>query len=324
MNRRHFCSALGSGAISCLNGQPSNEWGNPVLDIHLHPRAGSGRPNIAGGELAHVTGAGMTKAVLLNRPETAGHSKALVKQHPDRFVWSVSTDVTKPGAIDVLRRHLADGAIALGEANSGGTGCDSKPMLALYALAAEMNVPVMFHFADFAQYEGQVPPTPGVRRFPAVVKANPKTTFVCHADAFWANVSTDVPEGIPYPTGKIKTGGVSDHLLRDFPNVHADMSAYSCRNFLGRDPEFAAKFIERHRAKLMFGSDCRCRDGKGADQGAELRDGNRKYVGNADQRPLIARQCMGRSTLTALKQMTSAAVFRQITWENATKLYKIR
>ena len=79
MNRRSFLAA----AASCLNAQQSkNEWGNPILDIHLHPRTGAGRPNIADGELAHVTGAGMTKAVLLNRPETAEHSKALVKQPP--------------------------------------------------------------------------------------------------------------------------------------------------------------------------------------------------------------------------------------------------
>ena len=100
------------------------------------------------------------------------------------------------------------------------------------------------------------------------------------------------------------------------PHTHAETSSAAT-------PEFAAKFIERHRAKLMFGSDCRCRDGKGADQGAELKDANRKYVGRSDQRPLIAGQCMGRSTLTALKQMTPPAVFRQITWENGTKLYKM-
>jgi predicted TIM-barrel fold metal-dependent hydrolase len=111
--------------------------------------------------------------------------------------------------------------------------------------------------------------------------------------------------------------------LAEYPNFYADLSAYSCRNFLGRDPDFAAKFIERHRAKLMFGSDCRCQDGHGLGQGVEL-DPRQKWLGHSDQRPLIAGQCMARSTLTALKQMTSPAIFRQITWENGTKLYKIK
>jgi predicted TIM-barrel fold metal-dependent hydrolase len=131
-----------------------------------------------------------------------------------------------------------------------------------------------------------------------------------------------VPDGIPYPTGRIEPGGVSDRLLTEYPNVYADLSAYSCRNFLGRDPDFAAKFIERHRAKLMFGSDCRCRDGHGAGQGAEI-DPRQKWLGHSDQRTLIAGQCMARSTLTALKGMTTTTIFRQITWENGTKLYKI-
>jgi predicted TIM-barrel fold metal-dependent hydrolase len=154
------------------------------------------------------------------------------------------------------------------------------------------------------------------------VKANSKTIFVGHTDAFWANVSADVPDGIPYPSGKIEPGGVSERLLSDYPNIYADLSAYSCRNFLGRDPDFAAKFVERRRAKLMFGSDCRCRDGHGAGQRAEL-DPRQKWLGHSDERSLIAGQCMARSTLAALKKMTSPAVFGQITWENGTKLYKI-
>src|SRR5438445_654727 len=138
-------------------------------------------PNIIGGELAHINGAGVTKAVLLTRADIAEHSKVVVTQNPERFVWSVSTDVTKPDAIEILRRNLAAGAIGLGEMGSSGRGCDSPEMLAVYSLAAEMNVPVLIHFADFAQFEGQVPGTPGIRRFPAVVKANPKTIFVGHA-----------------------------------------------------------------------------------------------------------------------------------------------
>lgn len=322
LNRRSFLGTAAAGAVAGLNAQPAYEWGTPVLDIHLHPRLGAGMPNIAGGELAHIDGAGVAKAVILTRVDMVEHSKSVVAQNPGRFVWSVSADITKPGAIDVLRRHLAAGAVGLGEMGSGGKGCDSPDMLNLYALAAEMNAPVLIHFADFPQTEGQIPGTPGIKRLPAIVKANPKTTFVGHADAFWSNVSAEVPDGIPYPTGKIKPGGVSERLLSDFPNFYADMSAYSCRNFLARDPDFAAKFVERHRAKLMFGGDCRCRDGHGAGQGAEI-DPRQKWLGGSDHRPLIAGQCMARSTLTALKGMTTPGHFRQIVWENGTKLYKI-
>jgi hypothetical protein len=59
----------------------------------------------------------------------------------------------------------------------------------------------------------------------------------------------------------------------------------------------------------MFGCDCSCRDGHGAGQGSK--------------QPLIAGKCVARETLTALKQMTSSELFRQITWQNGTKLMKI-
>jgi predicted TIM-barrel fold metal-dependent hydrolase len=103
------------------------------------------------------------------------HSKEVLAQNPGRFIWSVSTDVNKPNAIEILRRNLSAGTVGLGETSSGGRGCDSKEMLSLYRLAAEMNAPVLIHFADFPQSEGQIPGTPGIKRMPAVVKANAKT-----------------------------------------------------------------------------------------------------------------------------------------------------
>ena len=52
LNRHHFLGTVGAGAISSLNAQSTYEWGNPVLDIHVHPRVGGGIPNIIGRELA--------------------------------------------------------------------------------------------------------------------------------------------------------------------------------------------------------------------------------------------------------------------------------
>jgi predicted TIM-barrel fold metal-dependent hydrolase len=302
LNRRQFLGTTAAAALSCLHAQDSSEWGGPVLDIHLHPRRQEG------GELAHVNGSGVSKAVLLTGSAMAEHSREVVAKNPDRFVWFVGTDMTKPDAMDTLRKNLAAGAIGLGEMKSH-VACDGPEMRAVYALAAEMSVPVLIHFADFPQVEGEGTWNAGIARFPAVVKAYPKTLFIGHGDSFWANVSAEVPEGVSYPTGKIKPGGVSDRMLSDFPNFYGDFSANSGRNFLARDPDFAAKFAERHRAKLMFGCDCSCRDGHGA--------------GQSSKQPLIAGKCVARETLTALKQMTSPALFHQITWQNGTKLIKI-
>jgi len=131
------------------------------------------------------------------------------------------------------------------------------------------------------------------------LKKYPRTRFIGHADAFWANVSADYAEDTSYPKGPIKPGGVTDRFLGDYPNLFADMSANSGNNFLNRDPEFAAGFLVRHQDKLMFGSDCSCPDGRGTVR------------------------CIARETLTALKQLAPPAVFQKITWANGHRIIKI-
>src|SRR6202162_438270 len=167
LHRRHFIEIAAAAALSRADAQSTSEWGGPVLDIHLHPRRQEG------GELDHINGSGVTKAVLLTGSTMAERSRAVVAKHPERFVWFVGTDMTKPNAIDALRTNLAAGAIGLGEMKSH-VACDGPEMRAVYSLAAEMNVPVLIHFADFPQFEGEGVWNSGIARFPAVVKANPK------------------------------------------------------------------------------------------------------------------------------------------------------
>jgi predicted TIM-barrel fold metal-dependent hydrolase len=299
INRRSFLqSAMAIAAASRLRAQGAvSEWGGPVLDIHLHLRQN------ADGNFNHIEGAGVAKAVLLSNANAAAHAKELIAAYPGRFVWFASTDVTQPDAIDRLGAALRDGAIGLGEMKSRVEAAGPE-MQRVYALAAERNVPVTIHFQEISQPGSVGTYNTGLKKFDAMLKAYPKTKFFAHADAFWANVSADYAEETAYPTGRVKPGGVSDKLLGDYANLYADMSANSSNNFLTRDPEFAAGFLERHQDKLMFGSDCGCLDGHG--------------TGAANNR------CVARATLTALKTLASPAVFRKITWENGSRLVGIR
>ena len=144
----------------------------------------------------------------------------------------------------------------------------------------------------------------------ALVEEFPKTTFIGHADAFWANVSADYHNEAAYPTGPLKRGGLTDKWLGDHPNLFADMSANSGNNALSRDPEFTADFLKRHQDKLLFGSDCSCRDGHGAG-----------YDNPAA--PRMAGKCVARETLSVVKRSTSPAIFQKIVWGNAHKLLRI-
>jgi uncharacterized protein len=296
-NRREFLqSALVIAAASRLGAQaPSaNEWGGPVIDIHLHLR------QTADGNANHLDGAGVAKAVILANVNTEDHAKAVAAAYPGRFVRFASIDVTQPDAADRLRRAVQNGAIGFGEIKSQ-VAAAGPEMQRMYALAAELNVPITIHFQEVTQPGSQGTFNTGLKKFDAMLKAFPKTTFIGHADAFWANVSADYAEDTSYPKGPIKPGGVTDRFLSDYGNLYADMSANSGNNFLNRDPEFAAAFLERHQDKLMFGSDCPCADGRGGTSG----------------------RCVARATLTSLKKLATPRVFRKITWENATRLLRL-
>jgi predicted TIM-barrel fold metal-dependent hydrolase len=295
IDRREFlASAAALAAVPSLAAQESGSalWGGPVLDIHLHLRAA------VDSNLSHMSGSGVTKAVLLANVTAAARAKEAVVTHPERFVRFVSVDVTVPDALALLTQAIEDGAVGFGEIKSQVEAAGPE-MQRLYAAAADLDVPITIHFQEVTQPGSPGRYNTGLKTFDAMLKKYPRTRFIGHADAFWANVSADYAEDTSYPKGPIKPGGVTDRFLGEYPNLFADMSANSANNFLNRDPEFAAGFLVRHQDKLMFGSDCSCPDGSG-----KVR-------------------CIARETLTALKKLAPAPVFQKITWQNAQRVIKL-
>ncbi len=277
-----------------------------MLDTHLHLRRD---PDAC---FTHIKGCGVTKAVLLTRASDEGKAKEEIKRRPDSFVRSVATDPAEVDAAKVLKNAISGGAVSIGELKYH-LALDSSEMRRVYDVSAEMQVPVLLHIQNFPHFPGELPYNTGYTQFDKVVRAYPKTNFIGHADLFWAHISADVPTDRGYPSGPIKPGGLTDKWLSEFPNLYADISAYSGNNALSRDTDFSRDFIVRHQSKLIFGSDCSCIDGKGAgiSQGRNP-EANR-----------LAGKCVARATLGLLKQLTSPEVFRKVTWENGTRLFKI-
>jgi predicted TIM-barrel fold metal-dependent hydrolase len=296
--RRQLLGAAVVAAASHLSGQSDYEWGGPVLDMHLHFRQNDG-------DFEHIEGCGVTRANLLTPAASDADVQAAMAKHPGRYLRFVSANITEPEGIDQLRRGVGNGALGLGEIKFS-VAVDGPEMRRVYELAAELNVPVTIHFQEDSSGSFTAP----LKGLPAMLKAYPKTTFIGHANAFWANISADVPPGIAYPTGKVQPGGLTDRMLSEFSNLYADLSANSGNNALNRDPDFAAGFLARHRGKLMFGSDCPCLDGRGA--------------GQTSQAPLTKGKCIARETLTALKKLTSPDLFGQVAWVNANRLLKTK
>lgn len=301
LNRREFLE-VSAGAV-LLGGRAQLEsdsglWGSPVIDIHFHWR----RPEAA---LQHLDGAGIDRAVLL---VNASQDSAAAAVSSSRFVRFTSVNATRPDAVDVLRAAAQAGSLGFGEMKSS-VAVDGPEMRRIYDLAAELGRPVLLHFQEFSDPLSVGVFNTGIERLPNILRQYPRTTFIGHANSFWAHISADVPENVSYPDGPVRPGGLTDRMLGEFPNLYGDLSATSGRNALARSPEFSAAFLERHQDKLLFGSDCGCRDGKGAGQTNPL--------------PLVAGKCVARETLTALKQLASPEVFHKVVWLNAMRLLKL-
>jgi uncharacterized protein len=322
MNRREFLLSSSAATVAGCADSPepaaveeaaqspsSTEdlWGGPVIDIHQHFR---GDPDA---NAAHLDGSGVSHAVLLTRADAVPQVKETLAKHPDRYVWSAAVRPSTPDAAAILERAVREsGAIAFGELKED-VAADGPELQRLYALAAELDVPILIHFQEFPHFDGETNYAVGFQKFAAMLEKYPKTKFVGHADAFWANVSADYANQEAYPSGPIVRGGITDKLLADYPNMYGDLSANSGNNALSRDAEFTADFLARHQDKLMFGSDCACADGKGEGR-------------SQNNNPAAARlfgKCVARETLAILKASTSPEVFRKLTWENARRVYKI-
>jgi predicted TIM-barrel fold metal-dependent hydrolase len=310
MNRREFLETISAAvAVPALSrqGASATEWGSPVFDLHFHLR-----PQPAS-NLAHLDGAGVTKANLLTRGAVLEQVKALQAAAPARFAWFNSHDVTKPDAEQALTQAVKAGAQGFGEMKFH-VAADGPELRRMYALAADLRVPILIHFQEVDHFPNEGAWSTGfAKTFDSVLKAYPNTTFIGHADAFWANVSADYHNEAAYPAGPIKRGGLADKWLGDHPNLFADLSANSGNNALSRDPEFTADFLKRHRDKLFFGSDCSCSDGHGGGVSQN----------NNPSASRLAGKCVARETLTVLKRSASRDIFQKVVWDNAHTLLRI-
>ncbi len=311
LTRRQFSAAITAAIASRIaaRAQAPEPWaGASIVDCHHHLR------RTLESNIAHLDGCGMSNALALARENSTGQMQELAAKYPGRFLgWFASADITQPNAADLLTAAVKNGAAGFGELKFH-VDAAGPELRRMYALAAELNVPILIHFQE-------VPHTPtegvfatGFRNFEAMLKAYPKTRFIGHADAFWANISSDYANQSAYPSGPIKPGGITDKLLSDYANLFGDLSANSGNNALSRDPEFTDGFLKRHQDKLIFGSDCSCSDGKGGG----ISQANNPVASR------LAGKCVARETLALLKRSASPAVFRKLTWENAHKTYALR
>lgn len=235
-----------------------------MIDFHTHlGRLQHGHGRLTAGQLLRFMDAnGIRKAVVLpiENPEeteyyfTTDQVLAEIKGHRGRLIPFCNVDPrrTYPGRFrpePILEEYKRKGCRGVGEILAG-LPVDSPLTDRLYRACEELSLPVLLHFDDYINRD-----TLGLKRFEKVLRKHPRLTFVAHGPAFWREIAERVRRSEPYPTGKVVRAGRADHLLGEYANLYADLSAGSGFGALARDPEFATGFLHRHRRKLLFGTD---------------------------------------------------------------------
>jgi predicted TIM-barrel fold metal-dependent hydrolase len=177
------------------------------------------------------------------------------RRYPDRLIPFCACDPRHryPGRFDpypVLAEYAAAGCRGFGE-HLCGLPIDDPMQRRVYDACARLGLPVLLHIDHHINRDA--PGLPGLER---LLRDYPTVTFIGHGPHFWREISADVaPDGPAYPRGLVVPGGRVDQLLAQYPNLMADLSAWSGYNALARDPEHAVAFLERHAAKILFGTD---------------------------------------------------------------------
>ncbi len=123
----------------------------------------------------------MTNAVLLPGVGSEERAKLVVKQHAANFVRFTNADVRQPDAAARLTAGIKSGAIGFGELKYP-VLLDGPEMRRVYDLAADLNVPVLIHFQEGGWNSG-------FSRLPQILQQYSKTTFLAHANSWWAHIS---------------------------------------------------------------------------------------------------------------------------------------
>lgn len=310
-SRRDFLTSvpLGLMTLSMARGQEPKA-AEPIIDIHQHTNY---RERSSSQLIAHQRAMGVTQTILLpsgsavKRASTGdgihnglggvgagGNDTALTmaRENPKEFFFGANEVTDLPEARNEIVKYLDLGAIIIGEQKFA-LECDSLESQALYAIAAEYRVPILLHF-QHGTYNT------GFDRFHKMLEKYPNTTFIGHAQTWWANVDKNLDDQKNlYPKGSITRGGITDRYLADYANMFADMSAGSGLNALMRDEDHARGFLDRHQDKILYGSDCDDRIGSGT-------------------------KCQGSQTIVAIRKLSpNHEAERKILYHNAQKLFRL-
>ncbi len=184
------------------------------------------------------------------------------QRYPERIILFGNVDPRWGGNTDrtdfswLFECFVEMGCVGIGEVTAN-LFYDDPRVVNLFRQCGEWQFPVTIHATGVGEGQYGLIDEPGSPHLLNLLEQAPDTVIIGHGPGFWAQISADAAPAdlLSYPKGPVREEGMVQKLLRDFPNLYADISAHSGYNALTRDPEYGVRFLNEFQDKLLFGTD---------------------------------------------------------------------
>ncbi len=176
------------------------------------------------------------------------------------FRWMCGIDPVNLDTVeDRLQKFKQRGAVGIGEVMVN-QWMDSPYMRALFCAAEKLDMPVLCHMSPDAGFSYGVADRPGLPLLERALQEHPGLKYIGHSQVFWLEISADCPktgnaQRSGFGRGPVVREGTAERLLANYPNLYADLSAFSGSCAVMRDEAFGVYFLERYQDQLLFGTD---------------------------------------------------------------------
>lgn len=187
----------------------------------------------------------------------------ITRQYPDSFYWFCSIDPrmglnsAKTDLSYYIEYYKERGAKGVGEVESN-LYFDDPLMENLFYHCQKCKMPLLFHMSTRVGESYGIVDEFGLLRLEKELAKFPDLALIGHSPPFWAYLGADLTKekwaDWYYAQGKVTAGRLIE-LMRKYPNLHGDISAWSGYCAMLRDPEFSYCFIEEFQDQILFGTD---------------------------------------------------------------------
>ncbi len=195
----------------------------------------------------------------------------MVRQYPGRFIpfcnidpRALTNSVDAP--LDRLLKHYRDqGCKGVGEVMPN-LPMEHPKVQNLFRHAQNAGLPLTFDGSDRLDGDFGLYDEPGLPQLERTLQRFPRLILIAHGLTFWAEISilrTPVKKPVFRPDGEycqveinpgpIKEEGVVQRLLRNYPNLYAELSDAGIA--LTRDHDYGPGFLAEFQDRLLFGTD---------------------------------------------------------------------